>query len=157
MANKASVEAVVALLRELLNDKKIFGGIPFIAVGDFRQVAPVTKENGPSAVFDSSIKSSALWRSFQPHSLLQPIRNANDPVFATWVDEIGEGTNDTGNIPLEFLATTTHFAAVESHLYPPHILQEPRDYLTRSFLSPLNVNVDDFNAQILSRLPSEPR
>ena len=64
MANKACLHAVDALLRLLCNTDKPFGGKPFIGVGDFRQVAPVVRGGGLSAVIDASIRTSSLWPSF---------------------------------------------------------------------------------------------
>ena len=60
MANKACLQAVDALLRLLCNTNKPFGGKPFVGVGDFRQVAPVVRGGGLSAVIDASIRTSNL-------------------------------------------------------------------------------------------------
>jgi hypothetical protein len=76
MANKAAFEAVDSLLRSLTASPLPFGGKILIAVGDFRQVAPVVKGGGLSAAIDASVRTSHLWPAFQIHRLTQPMRNA---------------------------------------------------------------------------------
>jgi hypothetical protein len=60
MANKAAFEAVDSLLYSLTASPLPFGGKILIAVGDFRQVAPVVKGGGLSAAIDTSIYTSHL-------------------------------------------------------------------------------------------------
>ena len=90
MANKAAFEAVDSLLRSLTASPLPFGGKILIAVGDFRQVAPVVKGGGLSAAIDASVRTSHLWPTFQVHCLTQPMRNAQDPEFCEYADSIGE-------------------------------------------------------------------
>lgn len=124
MANKAAIECVDVLLKTLMGNGKPFGGKVFVAVGDFRQVAPVVKNaTGPTATFDSSIRSSYLWSYFQVLNLIQPVRNAADPEFSNWVDTIGEGDLqevDFGKTGLLQLIRTVEEA--EAFLYPNEIL-----------------------------------
>ena len=61
-----------------MSAEQTFGEKVFVVIGDFRQVAPVVRGNGPSTVFDASIKSSYLWSCFHLLSLSQPIRDAID-------------------------------------------------------------------------------
>ena len=60
MANKAAFEAVDSLLYSLTASPLPFGGKILIAVGDFRQVAPVVKGRGLSAAIDASVRTSHL-------------------------------------------------------------------------------------------------
>ena len=60
MANKAAFKAVDSLLYSLTASPLPFGGKVVIAVGDFRQVAPVVKGGGLSATIDASIRTSHL-------------------------------------------------------------------------------------------------
>jgi hypothetical protein len=92
MANKAAIECADQLLRLLMDVPLPFGGKVFLALGDFRQVAPVVRgATGPSAAFQSSIRSSYLWQHFQVLRLTVPIRTASDPEYSDWIDTIGEG------------------------------------------------------------------
>jgi hypothetical protein len=61
MANKAAIECAEYLLRRIMRNELPFGGKTFLALSDFRQVAPVLRHiTAPAAVFDSSIRSSSL-------------------------------------------------------------------------------------------------
>jgi hypothetical protein len=69
-----------------------FNNKTFLPLGDFYQVAPVLRHvTAPTTVFDSSIRSSSLWRNFHILHLTRPIRNADDPVYAHFVDQVGDG------------------------------------------------------------------
>ena len=68
-----------------------FGDKIFILLGDFRQTCPVIRGGTKNQVIDASFISSPLWKLFQIRCLLQPFRNAEDPLFAQFVDAIGDG------------------------------------------------------------------
>ncbi|CAG8816580.1 7920_t:CDS:2 [Gigaspora margarita] len=63
------------------------------SIGDFRQVAPVVKGASKSSTINTSIKTLHLWKNFNIFTLNQPIRNANDPYFAKFVDDIVDDFN----------------------------------------------------------------
>ena len=66
MASKAAIECVNSLLRQVMHVDLPFGNKTFLALGDFHQVAPVLRDvTAPAAVFDSSIRSSSLWKHFR--------------------------------------------------------------------------------------------
>ena len=89
MANKAAWECVHHLCCMIRRNHRPFGGIPFIGIRDFRQVAPVVKGCGEAA----SVKSSPLWQHLRIFTLTTPIRTINDPEYTTFVDSIGEDTS----------------------------------------------------------------
>jgi hypothetical protein len=89
-ANVAAIECVDVLCKRLKESGKPFGGIPFIGIGDFRQVAPVVRGEGPTPLLLASIKSSRLWRSFRIFTLHKPHRSAEDPEYTAMVDHVGE-------------------------------------------------------------------
>src|SRR5438552_8407196 len=64
MLNHAVVKCVDQLLHSITLQDRPFGGKVVVALGDFCQVAPVVKNGGPSACFDTSIRSSHLWSAF---------------------------------------------------------------------------------------------
>lgn len=133
---------------------KPFGGIPFIGLGDFRQVAPVVKGQGYIPALLASIKSSHLWPQFSIHSLEQPIRGAHDPTYTEFVDNIGENYNEN-HVSVEILTRIWTIEDAVSFLYPPDVLSDPAKCLKRAFLSPKNIFVDEFNDHILHILPGE--
>ncbi|KIJ46602.1 hypothetical protein M422DRAFT_249754 [Sphaerobolus stellatus SS14] len=94
LANKATLECVNHLCQELPNNDLTFGGIPFIGIGDFRQVSPVIKGQGPMAKIQASIKSSNLWSFFHVQSLHLPIRSAADLEYTALVNKTGEDTTN---------------------------------------------------------------
>ena len=66
MANKEAIECVDFLLRQIMKNELPFGNKTFLALGGFRQVAPVLRDvMAPATVFDRSIRSSSLWIHFR--------------------------------------------------------------------------------------------
>jgi ATP-dependent DNA helicase PIF1 len=157
MANKAAIECVDALLRQIMCNDLPFGNKPFLALGDFRQVAPVLRDvTAPAAVFDSSIRSSSLWRHFIILRLTRPIRNADDPAYAQWLDQVGDGIPPMDKtVSLHHLSRLHSMEEAADHLFPDSVLSNPSQATLHSFLSPLNFRVDEFNQLMLSRLPGE--
>lgn len=153
MANKAAIECVDSLLKLLLRNQAPFGGKIFLGLGDFRQVAPVVQGGGPSACFDASVQSSALWPQFTLLRLHRPIRNSSDPEYSLWVDQVGEGTLESEDIQLPFIDQLGSFDAIIAFLFPSEILLDPQEVCKRSFLSPLNRLVDEFNSLMLDQIP----
>jgi hypothetical protein len=132
------------------------GGIPFVALGDFRQVAPVVKAQGRTAALLASVKSSSTWSAFLIHTLHQPIRSAADPHYTQFVDNIGENYHQL-TVAIDNIPSVHDEDEAIAFLFPPHILRSPIDCLRRAFLSPKNKSVDDFNKRILDLLPGELR
>ena len=153
MANRAAVEAVDILLRQLKESPRPFGGVFFLGVGDFRQVAPVVPGGGKTGILDSSIRASNLWAYFRIFRLYQPMRNAGDMDFADWVDRIGEDGDRSGIVNVVEQPRSTDLDATRAWLYPPHVLTDAQLCAQRAYLTVLNVDVDAFNADILDRLP----
>lgn len=154
MANISAFEAVDALLREVMGKDAPFGGKVVVAIGDFRQVAPVVKGGGPTDCYLASVLSSPLWHKFRCHELTVPVRNASDPDFADFVDRIGEDTSGDRVNLREFLHHCDDVETLQQRLYPHNVLSQPELCVRRAFLTPLNVDVDQFNAEILDRLPT---
>lgn len=154
MANKAAIECTDMICRQLKQVDKPFGGIPFIGLGDFRQVAPVVKGQGCTSTLLASIKSSYLWPHFTLYSLQQPIRGAGDPGYTNFVDNIGED-HQNPRTSVEILTRLNSIDDAIAFLYPPEVLNDPARCLKRAFLSPKNIFVDEFNSHILNILPDE--
>lgn len=153
-ANIAALHCCDELCRAVKACDKPFGGIPFVGLGDFRQVAPVVKGQGLSPALQASVKSSYLWPQFRIFTLEQPYRSAQDPEYTSFVDLIGEDYQHP-TASLRLLDTVHSLDEMISFLYPPEILNNPVQCLKRAFLSPKNIYVDDFNDRILDQLPGE--
>jgi hypothetical protein len=154
MANNAAFECADEICRRIKNVDEPFGGIPFIGLGDFCQVAPVVKGQGSTPALLASIKSSHLWPLFTIFSLHHSYRGAQDPEYTEFVDNIGED-HQNSHTSLEILTCIHSVADAISFLYPPDVLRNPAKCLKRALLSPKNVFVDDFNEHILDILPGE--
>jgi len=121
MASKTVIECVDSLLRYIMHTDLPFGNKTFLALGNFRQVAPVLRDiTAPAAVFDSSIRSSSLWKHFQILQPTQPIHNAGDSTYADWVDQIGYGIPPFDKTVLKGLVKNARVRILELHR---HIVQ----------------------------------
>ena len=147
-ANVAWLDCVDNICRSLMNSALPFGGIPFLGLGDFRQVAPVVKGSGSTPALLASVKSSATWASFRVFKLHAPIRTAGDPQYTVVLDCVGENYTDE-HVSLDILRTVSSIDECISFLFPPDVLADPLASLKRAFLSPKNVNVDEFNSEVL--------
>ncbi|XP_074342151.1 uncharacterized protein LOC141679587 [Apium graveolens] len=126
-----------------------FGGITVVFVGDFRQILPVQPKAGRAEIVNAPFNKSRLWKSCQVFLLSQNMRlhsgnsEARSKVitdFSKWQLEIGDGRVE---------CIDTHRADVETEFVVP----DEYEYLrSRSILTPINVVVDEINAQILERV-----
>jgi ATP-dependent DNA helicase PIF1 len=130
-----------------------FGGKIFILVGDFRQTGPVIRYGTKAQVIDASLRKSNLWPLFNIERLSIPIRNAEDPEFATFVDTIGDGAGPEVTIP--FVRTATSQADLIDFVWPEHILTQPELCLSRCILAPTNHQVNKYNKMISDKLGTE--
>ena len=73
--------------------------------------------------------------------------------FAQFVDIIGEDTSGARINLRQYLHHSADFHQIQHWLYPDEILRDPAACVRRAFLTPLNIDVDKFNADILERLP----
>ena len=157
IANKAAIECVDNLLRQIISSDLPFGNKTFLALSDFRQVAPVLRDvTAPAAIYKSSIRSSSLWRYFIILRLTRPIRNAADPAYAQWVDQVGDGVPPFEKIvPLHHLSPVQSMEEAADFLFPANVLADPTRATLHSFLSPLNTRVDEFNQLMIDRIPGD--
>jgi hypothetical protein len=153
-ANVAWLDCVDEVCRMITKKRRPFGGIPFVGVGDFRQVAPVVKGQGATPARLASIKSSNLWSKFDILTLHAPIRSADDPEYTEYVDRIGEDYVNE-EVSIDILEHVTDIEDCIKFLFPPHVITNPAQCLKRAFLSPRNMFVDELNDNVLDRLPGQ--
>ena len=152
MINKAAWECADKLCRQVRErPHSFFGGIPFVGLGDFHQVAPIVPGEGETSTLTASVKSSALWHHLHMFKLMTSIRCNTDPEYTAFVDAIGSDTSGQRRT-LPLLQHTCNMEDAIHFLFPPTILQDTRSCLQRAFLSPRNALVDEFNDKILDRL-----
>ncbi|CAD6936209.1 unnamed protein product [Tilletia controversa] len=151
------ISAVDTLMRELTNRDLPFGGKVVIGIGDPRQTAPITKDNSRQSTLESSFLSSPLFPLFQIHELAIPQRQTNDPNFGVWVDTIGDDFNNNSVDLSPMFQAVPSLDEARTFLFPPTILANPAEAVTRCFLTPLNKRVDEFNSFVTDALPSQLR
>ena len=153
-ANVAWMDCVDRVCRTIMQTDAPFGGIPFLGIGDFRQVAPVVKGSGCTSARLACVKASSLWPLFSVLTLHAPIRSARDPLYTAFVDRIGEDYVSP-TVSLDHLMTVASLTDCIQFLFPADILLDPLACLKRAFLSPKNTPVDEFNMRVLDRLPGD--
>ena len=155
MVNRAVLACVDEVCRTVMENDLPFGGKIIVVLGDFRQTCPVIRGGTRAQVVDASIKSSPLWELFTIYRLTIPIRNAEDPEFANFVDAIGEGAGP--DIPLTLMEHAQTPETLIDFVYPPDILPDPQACLQRAILAPTHIQVDAYNKNILQRIHGDTR
>jgi len=124
MVHRAAWECVDALCKKLKHSPSFFGSIPFIALGDFCQVAPVIPGGGPTTILRASVRNSPLWSALTITHLMAPIHTQNDPAYMTFIDHLGEDYTTT-QVSLELINHTTNINTCADFLFPQHVLEDP--------------------------------
>ncbi|KAG8983330.1 hypothetical protein FRB93_007309 [Tulasnella sp. JGI-2019a] len=156
MANRVVVACVDELLRHITGQDLPFGGKILIFVGDFHQTCPVIRCSTRAQVIDASIRSSTLWDVMEVSTLTIPIRNAQDPGYAFFVDAIGDGMGPEVTLPY-FMQVTMSQSDLINFTFPPHILCDPESSVKYSILAPTNNQVDAYNSTILHHMEGDAR
>ncbi|CAG8447360.1 5676_t:CDS:2 [Scutellospora calospora] len=98
-------------------------------------------------------KQQTIWRKTSNRYVFnQPIRNANNPIFAKFIDNFSENYKNH-EISLNIFKTIQNIEEATLFLYPENILSDNNILQKRAFLSLRNSLVDDFNYKILNKLP----
>lgn len=156
MANSAVLGCCDDVLQMVCDPNQPFGGKPLVLLGDWRQTCPVIRRGTQAQVVSASIKMSPLWHHFTTYRLVAPIRNAEDPEFAAFVDGIRDG--DGPQIDLQpFLPIVKEATELIDFVYPPQTLMDPTSCLTRSILAPTNMQVNAYNSTLLHRVDGAQR
>ena len=155
MANKGVASSVDDVLQLVTRCNLPFGGKVFLCLGDFRQTCPVVRGGSRAQVIDASIRSSSLWSSFTIHRLTTPIRNAQDPEYARFVDTVGDGAEPTVN--LDILQHVEEPDELVDFVYPAHIRNSPEHCLQRAILAPTNAQIDTYNSEVVDAIAGDSR
>jgi len=135
-----------------MNSKELFGGKVVVLLGDFRQTCPVVPRGTKADILNACISRCHFWPLFGISRLITPIRNAEDPEFASLVDQIGDGAGP--NVDLSFLTRTTDIKNVIDFVYDEATVCDPTTCLRRCILAPTHAQVDRYNAAVLELLSS---
>jgi len=138
-----------------MGNQTTFGGKVVILLGDFRQTCPVIPRGTRADILNACISRCHFWPQFYIARLTTPIRNAEDPALASFVDEIGDGAGP--RVDLSFFTRTANAEDVISFVYGQNIINDPAACLRRCILAPTNAQVDLYNAEVLNLLHSTSR
>ena len=137
---------------------KRFGNLPFIGLGDFRQIPPVVENaSSPAEVEQHTVRHANNWHVLAYRKLSQPLRIL-DAEYGALVDNVGDGTvpaiagSDT--IALHGVRWTTDFEEVLAHLYPPGLPDEKLAH--RHILAPHAATVKVLNSWIQAKRKGGP-
>ena len=155
MANKAVLECVDNVLRQIMGVNVPFGGKVMLLSGDFRQTCPVIPNGSREDIIEASIRSSYLWRAFQVYKFNIPIRQAGDDELRMYLDSVGEEGLDT--VPIQFLSTCHSTSALIDFVFPQEIIDNPLMCISRSILCPTNRQVELYNSELLKRVEGRSR
>jgi ATP-dependent DNA helicase PIF1 len=150
MANRTAFGCVDDVCRRVMKIDEPFGGKTVVLLGDFRQTCPVICCGSRLQVMDACIQKSPLWPHFNIRHLIHPIRNAEDPFFANFVNAIGDGAGP--QISLGGFEMTNDAAVLSAFVFPPDMLHQPVACLRCALLAPTYIQVNAYNDEILSRV-----
>jgi len=136
-------------LRQIFDDSKVFGGIPMIVLGDFKQLSPVLDK----PVYDIDpegltgyelLTQRSLWSQFKLYELTECMRQRDDLEFAKALKTIGRyGLIGLNNKQVEML---------NSRIVADKKSDIPKDAI---FLYYQNAHVNEYNAEKLAEIPGE--
>ncbi|XP_071698894.1 uncharacterized protein [Rutidosis leptorrhynchoides] len=183
MTQRFAFKALDKTLRDILGAKddanrlKLFGGMPILLGGYFRQILPVIPKGKRQEVIHSCINRSDLWHHCQLHTLSRIMRvneysadgelDTRKHTFNKWVLEVGEGKVPAQckdgedepmwiKIPNEYIVRSEKppiEAIVEAIFQDFTVRQEDEEYLReRAILTPRNDDAAEINKYMFKRL-----
>ncbi|KAL6565353.1 hypothetical protein OROGR_002304 [Orobanche gracilis] len=164
MAHRKSIEAVDALLRDLMENDLPFGGKTIVFGGDFRQTIPIIIGGGRSDAVDACLINSRLWCSIRKIHLLQNMRAKGDSNFRDFLLRVGRGTqpyiqNDNIRLPAEMCLPYRYddnpLNELLSEIFPDFavLLNSPVSLIERAILTPKNDCVHEINIALIDKFP----
>ena len=162
-------EALDRTLQDVMKNKSVFGGIPFVLGGDWRQILPVLVGKQRRAIVDNTLKCSLLWNKVETISLVKnrrvadskdPAENEKRQRFKDYLLEIGRGRNTHHYIPKEYEENCVDIDDIDGlieQVYPKFETQHLNiDWLCeRAILAPKNCTVDEINEKMLDLMPNK--
>jgi len=82
------------------------------------------------------------------------MRQASDPEFSQFLDTIGDDS-EHDEVDLSRLNHTNLVEDAVNFVFSPDVVCDPETCVDRAILSPFNEYVDQFNSEVLGRLPGE--
>jgi hypothetical protein len=117
-------------------------------------VAPVVRNGGRDEICAASIRTQPVFEHFEILRLEAPLRQADDPDFAAFLDAIGDDTS-CSEVDLGRIAHSRSPQEVIDFVFPAEVVADPEECMRRAILSPFNEAVNEFNADVLDRIPGD--
>ncbi|KAL3827986.1 hypothetical protein ACJIZ3_022998 [Penstemon smallii] len=166
MANRHTIEALEALLRDICGTRTVFGGKIVLLGGDFRQTLPIIVHGNREQLVGASIVSSFIWPKVTRLKLTENMRAKEDPEFMEFLLNVGNGRlpflfDNNIRIPqnmlIPFTDVQTSLDALIQTVYPcfSDFLMDPHSLVNRAILTPKNDCVHEINDLLMERFPGE--
>lgn len=157
-------ETVDRSLRDITNSDTLFGGIPFLVGGDFRQTLPASKQGTKADILSASLfNSRSIWPRMTKLELTENYRVRGDNSgFVRWLEKVGNG--DVEGQPLIDLHNTISVVTSQKQLLdrifgnltdPKEIDEAVEFYTERVIICPRNDQVMEINNALIGNfIPS---
>jgi hypothetical protein len=156
-----NIAVVERLLRDVMGNKRPFGGKVVVFGGDPRQTPPVVPKGKRGETVAASFKSSPLYSSIVEFHLTKNMRvRDGDESFCEWLLKIGEGTINEDidqwvEIPQEHLVKTK--MDLIEHTFPNLESMDKEDMMSSGIFCPKNDDAFEINKICLNKLPGQAR
>ncbi|KAK4596817.1 hypothetical protein RGQ29_014730 [Quercus rubra] len=122
--------------------------------GDFRQVLSVVPKGTKAKMIDACIVKSPLWKDVKVLHLKQNMRSINDEEFSEYIQRIGDGNepyimDDLIKLPPSIAMQWEVFPSLQEHA------NDATYMVDRALLTPINDDVEQLNAKIISQFPGD--
>lgn len=140
----------------------LFGGLPVLMCGDFRQTLPVVPHSGRTITIENCVKSFTHWPLVKQLTLTKHMRATNpNSTFSEFLQLLGDGklpTNeqlgsDTIQVPNEIIGTGSVSEFVYGNLRG--VISAEVNITERAILCPKNEDCIKLNNSIISTIPGE--
>ena len=166
-------------LQDIMHNEQLFGGKILLLCGDFKQIPPVIPKASTNVIINSSIKKCELFKDAKQLKLItnerlrkqlreqtlnhQQKQKLKD--FDKWINKVG--TNSTTKytdiheaaieIPKEYILKTKTETDMVNEIYGNinDYNYDPKYYLNRCILTPVNKSVDAINYICLNKIQHE--
>ena len=163
MANKANMEALDRMLRDILEIDLPFGGITIVFGGDFKQILPVIPKGNRARIVNATLKKRAsIWSRVQELQLKVNMRllDPQDRSYSKYIMDLGNGSipeDNNGCIPLPRSSIVSSQKNLIDSVYEnfQENFNKAHYLCDRSILAVTNEQVNSINEKIFSTIPGE--
>jgi hypothetical protein len=156
MVSTAAFNVVNSLMQRAHNNNVLFGGVPILLGGDFRQVLPIPSDNADNRSL--SLRNWVYYRSMTRLTLDENQRvNPQEVSYIQWLLRVGSGidvkdTEGNSYARIEPECLVDSLDKMINRVYGDNILDNVADCL---ILAPKNDTVNNVNGVLLERLPGD--